>query len=220
MLYSLALILLTVSPSLALWPLPASYSNGTTALVLSPSFDVDISTITSPPKDLIDAISRTKKRLVEDKLERLVPDHGASDLAILKDASSLESLILTLPGDPTPISEVATAELGKRDEAYSLTVPSDGSPATISAATTLGLFRGLTTFEQLWYTRDKLIYTLEAPYNIEDAPRYVRHPIFFKFLLFLITTLPAISRLHARYLSQLVRFLSPILHPFKVQTHP
>lgn len=33
-----------------------------------------------------------------------------------------------------------------------LSVPDDGSDASLTANTGLGLLRGLTTFEQLWYT--------------------------------------------------------------------
>ena len=172
MFFSLSLILLAASPSLALWPWPTTISTGSTTLSLSSSFDIDASGIDSPPQDLVDAISRSKKNLAEDKLARLVPDRGASDA--FDGAPTLNALTLTLTGETKSISEVATGELGTRDESYNLTVPADGSAATLSAATTLGLFRGLTTFEQLWYTSDEVIYTLEAPYDIDDAPVYVR----------------------------------------------
>jgi hexosaminidase len=70
------------------------------------------------------------------------------------------------------ISDEATDVLESRDEAYTLTVPSDGSVATLEANSTLGLFRGLTTFGQLWYEYDGVTYTLEAPIQIHDAPAY------------------------------------------------
>jgi hexosaminidase len=63
--------------------------------------------------------------------------------------------------------------LEDRVEAYSLTVPEDGSAATLKASSTLGLLRGLTTFGQLWYEFDDVIYTLETPLQIEDSPAYV-----------------------------------------------
>jgi hexosaminidase len=53
-----------------------------------------------------------------------------------------------------------------------LTVPADGSAATLKANSTLGLFRGLTTFGQLWYDLDNMTYTIEAPISITDAPAY------------------------------------------------
>ncbi|KAH7928429.1 glycoside hydrolase family 20 protein [Leucogyrophana mollusca] len=62
--------------------------------------------------------------------------------------------------------------LESRNEAYSLSVPSDGSAATLKANSTLGLFRGLTTFSQLWYEYDGAIYTPEAPIDISDWPVY------------------------------------------------
>lgn len=64
-------------------------------------------------------------------------------------------------------------DLTTRDESYTLTVPSTGDAATLSANTTLGLLRGLTTFSQLWYYWDGAYYTLSAPIHIADAPAFV-----------------------------------------------
>jgi hypothetical protein len=75
--------------------------------------------------------------------------------------------------------------LAQRDEAYNLSVPADGSGAVLSARTTLGLFRGLNTFTQLWYyyagdgddagaCAGAVVYTLSAPVAIQDSPAYVR----------------------------------------------
>ena len=41
--------------------------------------------------------------------------------------------------------------LGIRSKEYVLTIPADGSAATLTTNSTLGLYRGLTTFGQLWY---------------------------------------------------------------------
>jgi hexosaminidase len=57
-------------------------------------------------------------------------------------------------------------------EGYSLTVPGDGSAAGIKANSTLGLFRGLATFSQLFYYLNDVIYTVEAPISITDSPVY------------------------------------------------
>jgi hypothetical protein len=77
--------------------------------------------------------------------------------------------------DSKSIAADARALLGTRDESYILDVPSDGSPATLSANSTLGLYRGLTTFSQIWYTHNSNIYTVEAPISISDSPAFVRH---------------------------------------------
>jgi len=68
----------------------------------------------------------------------------------------LPGLTLRLEGDCAPewgvrrVAE-ACAPLEARQEGYSLDVPADGSGAVLSAASTLGLFKGLNTFAQLWY---------------------------------------------------------------------
>lgn len=72
------------------------------------------------------------------------------------------------------ITEESQREITSRDESYALSVPGDGSSAVLTANSTLGLFRGLTTFEQLWYYFSGDIYTLDAPVEINDAPAYVR----------------------------------------------
>ena len=71
------------------------------------------------------------------------------------------------------ITEESQKEITSRSESYELSVPVDGSPAILTANSTLGLFRGLTTFAQLWYYFGGDIYTLEAPVKIIDAPAYV-----------------------------------------------
>ncbi|KAJ3801949.1 N-acetylhexosaminidase [Lentinula aff. detonsa] len=172
----LSVVATVVSAVSALWPLPTQLSTGTTALILASDFDIDISTITNPPEDLLDAISRTKEYIQTDQLEALVVDRGASYAQSLQNASSLSSLVLSFDsgfnGEPISISEEAADDIENRVEGYSLTVPEDGSAATIKANSTLGLFRGLTTFGQLWYDLSNTTYTVEAPITITDSPVY------------------------------------------------
>ncbi|KAI0927724.1 hypothetical protein AcV5_008183 [Taiwanofungus camphoratus] len=159
----------------ALWPLPRSLEEGTTALRLSGVFHIAISPdIHNPPQDLWDAIGRTQQYLFTDNLGRLVVGRGASDVSAFEQASYLSELTLSLaPGSTVlSITEEAQKPLEQRDEAYNLTVPSDGSAATITATSTLGLFRGLTTFGQLWYEYDGTIYAVNTPVTIEDYPAY------------------------------------------------
>jgi len=169
-------ILLSVAPALALWPLPRQISTGTTALKLAPGFDINLSGFKRAPKDLTDAIKRTKSFLRNDKLQALVVDRGASSAEAVKAAKSLKSLTVSLVSSSPvkSISDEAVAPLESRVEAYTLTVPADGSAAVLQANSTLGLFRGLTTFGQLWYDLSGSTYTLEAPFNIVDSPAYVR----------------------------------------------
>lgn len=172
----------------ALWPQPRALRTGTTALRLSSDFSISPS-FPSPSPDLISAISRTQSFLRDDKLQRLVVGRGTSDASDVKVAKELKSLTLSLSGSSKrALAESITKEVQKpleeRDESYALQIPSDGSSATLKANTTLGLFRGLTTFSQLWYYVDGDSYSLETPVDIEDAPSFVR----FQKVFFVVVT--------------------------------
>ncbi|KAH9480379.1 Beta-hexosaminidase 2 [Psilocybe cubensis] len=168
-------LFLSLSPAFALWPLPRQISKGTTALKLSPGFNIKLSGIRNAPKDLTDAVARSSNYLRNDKLQALVVDRGASSAQRVASAKSLKTLTLSLTSSAKTvksISEDAVLPLESRVEGYTLIIPADGSEATLTANSTLGLFRGLTTFEQVWYEWNGNSYTLEAPFNIEDSPAY------------------------------------------------
>lgn len=159
----------------ALWPLPRSLEEGTSALRLAYGFHITLSPdIINPPLDLLEAVTRTQTYLFTDNLGRLVVGRGASDVSAFETAAYLSELTLSLEHGSTvlPITTEAQKALGDRDEAYTLTVPSNGSKATITASSTLGLLRGLTTFGQLWYEYDGTIYAVNTPVAIEDSPAY------------------------------------------------
>ena len=160
----------------AVWPIPAQLSTGNSSLRLSSSFSINASF--DAPTDLAEAINRTQTYLFSDKLAPLVVDRGASLAEACASSAELTSLVLQLSGDAssgdvTPISNETIKALDERDESYTLTVPEDGSAATIQANTTLGLLRGLTTFEQLWYTVGEQVFTYFVPVQINDTPAFV-----------------------------------------------
>jgi hexosaminidase len=128
----------------ALWPSPTNLTTGTTFLRLSQSFSIDVN-IPQAPSDLLDAVSRTKAFLVQDRLQRLVVGRGVNDAQRIQAAKALPSLAISIVGTRSiqNISNEAILDLNDRNEAYSLTVPSDGSEARLTAESTLGLFRGL-----------------------------------------------------------------------------
>ena len=201
----------------ALWPIPRHLSTGTAPLRLSHSFSINPSSF-DPPKDLADAIARALDQLKTDQLAPLTVDRGASLANNASSAPELGCLVLSLPPDGgrssnvSAISEESVKPLGERDESYVLTVPSDGTDATIQANSTLGLFRGLTTFGQLWYTVNNLTFTYGVPLKVEDTPAFVSTVgspslcfLFLKrqnaedcaFFLYFV----ALQRVHARYCS-------------------
>ena len=158
----------------SIWPIPTALQTGKTGLTLSPSFSFDV-TVPNPPADLLQAINETQFHLGNDKLGRLVVGRGADDSSAIGGAKSLQSLRLSLTegAEVQSISFESVKPLGTRSEEYILAIPEDGSEATLQANSTLGLYRGLATFTQLWYYYDGVTYTLIAPINIVDTPAYV-----------------------------------------------
>lgn len=101
---------------------------------------------------------------------------GSSDAGAVKTAPVLPSLTLTLQNTlpVLSISAESVKDVVNRSEGYTLSIPSDGKPAVLSANSTLGLFRGLTTFTQFWYDLDGVTYTNVGPVSIvKDVPAYV-----------------------------------------------
>lgn len=165
--------LAVTSGVLAIWPAPRQMTNGSTTLRLASSFTIQ-TTFSSPSNDLTDAISQTQIFLKNDKLGPLTIDRGAS-LAGASKAPQLSRLVLRLnPGKvSTTISSEVLKDVTARDESYTLSVPADGSTATIAANNSLGLFRGLTTFGQLWYSSGGVTFLTNAPLSITDASAFV-----------------------------------------------
>lgn len=60
------------------------------------------------------------------------------------------------------------------DESYGLIIPSDGSPALISAQTVFGAYHALESLSQLVFfdTASEQFMLHGAPWSIEDAPAY------------------------------------------------
>ena len=88
----------------------------------------------------------------------------------------MKSLVLSLEGvkgKVRGISKETVDAIEIRVEGYTLDIPADGLAATLKAKSMPGLYRGLTTFQQLWYLRDGTIYTVQAPVHISDSPKYV-----------------------------------------------
>ncbi|PPQ72305.1 hypothetical protein CVT24_004582 [Panaeolus cyanescens] len=162
----------------ALWPMPRSLQTGSTYVTLASDFRIEIQGAANPPQDLIDAVSRSKERLRSDKLQRLIVGRGSSDRSRLASAPALAKLTLNLTpsvSSPASIMQEITKDIAGRSESYSLTVPnSNTGTAVISSNSTLGLFRGLTTFEQLFYDDGQgVVYTYQAPIQItNDSPAF------------------------------------------------
>ncbi|TFK70523.1 N-acetylhexosaminidase [Pluteus cervinus] len=158
----------------ALWPIPRTLQTGTSFVKLSPDFGITVN-VNNPPQDLLDAVSRTKAYIQTDKLQRLTVGRGANDSSAIRSAPMLAELRVSLNSGSTvrPIADESVRPLAQRVEGYSLTVPSNGSAAVLTANSTLGLFRGLTTFQQLWYDLSGVTYSYQVPVVISnDTPAF------------------------------------------------
>ncbi|OJA15838.1 hypothetical protein AZE42_12470, partial [Rhizopogon vesiculosus] len=138
--------------ALALWPIPTTLETGITTLKVSPSFYFDVQ-VQGAPADLCRAVAQAQYYLENDKLGYLVVGRGVNDTTSLASAKTLSSLTLSLTSgaNAEPIASEAVKPLGTRREEYALVIPANGSTATLTANSTLGLYRGLTTFNQLFY---------------------------------------------------------------------
>lgn len=175
-LLAVATLLAACAPADALWPQPRSLQSGSTPLRLAPTFVINVAPVHNPPADLLAAALSAEAQLHNDKLGRLVVGRGAADTAAYSKAKALPALTLSLGKGAAahPIAAEAQKAPEARDEAYTLTVPGDGSAASLTANSTLGLFRGLSTFTQLFFYNEGTNYLLNAPLHIDDAPAYVR----------------------------------------------
>lgn len=172
----LLLLFALASEVLALWPAPRQMTNGSTTLRLASNFAIR-TTFSRPSNDLMDAIAQTQTFLKNDKLGPLTIDRGASLVPGASKARQLSQLVLQLNAGKvsTTISSEVMKDVTERDESYTLSVPGDGSTATIKANNALGLFRGLTTFGQLWYSSGGVTFMSTAPLSITDAPAFVSY---------------------------------------------
>jgi hexosaminidase len=172
-----------------LWPLPSSLEHGSRAIKLANDFNFTLD-FENPPHDLVAALARTLDYLKNDQLKPLVVGRSpeGEDAYKLHYASYLPAVVLRIEGGGggalRSVSEEAVAPLTSRDEAYNMSIPSNGDVGSISAKSTLGLFRALTTFEQLWHWNEERegegdeeigsAYSLHAPIEIHDEPAFVR----------------------------------------------
>lgn len=174
-------------------PLPNKYTIGSEVICLSTDFQINLDQ--SAPQDLHDAVGRTVEHLKSLKHQYLSIYHGSDFFPDGASCSTwLSTLSLSFDGDEhssTSIWEGAIQQPEDRIEweTYHLTIPTNGT-ASLSSATALGLFRGLTTFEALFfyipeqsdYTDQQLsrrwnweggyMYAPFGPYEIWDKPAF------------------------------------------------
>ena len=136
-------------PINSLWPLPNKITQGGANITVAGAYTF-VATTASP--DLDAAFARIRPAIFE---------HGATA------AGSLKQLTVTVANVNVPL------QLGV-DESYVLSIPADGSPATLTAPTVYGAYHGLQTFSQLvqWSFDAKSYNVYLAPIVVTDAPKF------------------------------------------------
>ncbi|SCZ90115.1 BZ3500_MvSof-1268-A1-R1_Chr1-3g01786 [Microbotryum saponariae] len=187
-LVTLVLLSVLAGSALAVWPQPRAISRGTGTVRLSKRFCIvidkeDERLFKAKISDLAQAIKRSQSRVQHDTHALLKLDRGASYLQSVREAAVLTTLSLSIKpeGRRRPITYETNLPYEKQDESYTLTVPARCSKGlctgTLTAETTLGLLRGLTTFEQLVYSfpsnvKSKSKFIIDMPIKIEDKPAF------------------------------------------------
>lgn len=124
------------------------------------------------------AVKRAKETIFNEEFvpwkfhpRNTIQEHEPAPRGVAK--TYLKTLAITQTGtdDPSTFKPLA----GKVDESYNLTISTDGAASLIAASST-GILRGLESFTQLWYlhSRGKAVgyYMNTAPISIQDAPHW------------------------------------------------
>jgi hexosaminidase len=183
----------TSSYDINVLPLPTNYTIGQEVICLASDFQITVDQ--SASQDLHDAIGRTLEHLQGCKHEYLSIYHGSEFFPNGQECQNwLSTLVLSFEGGSYSSSSILDGAIQKPEdridwESYHLTVPTNGT-ATLSSVSALGLFRGLTTFETLFYylpeqsdynapTMSKRwnweggwLYAPFGPYEIWDKPAF------------------------------------------------
>jgi len=159
-----------------LWPMPINITSGNSTVSVSPSMSFVAGT---PSTDLSNAFARIAKLMFQHNLPSETQEKvsniankvrsmfGGKNTVDLQANPMLNTLNVNVADVNVPL------QLGV-DESYTLTIPADGSAATLTAKTIYGAYFGLQTFSQLvrWNPDNKTYECPIAPVSISDAPRF------------------------------------------------
>lgn len=147
------------------WPLPSDVSNGATTVVLGPDFAISTAAGGS-------SSSPTLATAVQRYQQQVVGMHTANPEAGQKGGGPvLRKLVVQVFNFDATYPQLNTA-VG--NEAYTLTIPANGSAATISAGTIWGAMHGMESFSQLVrFNFTGEVYSIaNAPWVLHDSPRF------------------------------------------------
>ncbi|KAK3383163.1 glycoside hydrolase family 20 protein [Lasiosphaeria ovina] len=187
LLFLLSVLLLASHPVSAIWPVPKSYSKGSSVLYLHQNLQITYNgafvpyvygyvPLSSDSKEIVTAgVSRALSSIFTDKfvpwmitkrnkLAEFEPD-------VYKGQTWIKNLQIVQTGKDTASTFKPLA--GEVDESYNLTLSTEGD-VKLTAVSSIGILRGLETFTQLFYQHSTgtFWYTPFAPVSIQDAPKY------------------------------------------------
>ncbi|EMR63020.1 putative glycoside hydrolase family 20 protein [Eutypa lata UCREL1] len=181
-----AFFLLSITPALAIWPVPEKSSTGEQTLwiandvpvtynseKLSWSLTATECTGFSSKEVVTGAVSRTLKAILEDNLVPWML-YERQALQQTEPSASEEKKFITSISISHNGTEGSWKSLsGDVDESYSLSLSTQGA-AKIQAGSSVGVLRALETFSQLFFQHSdgSGTYTTQAPVEIIDKPQY------------------------------------------------
>ncbi|KAF2807818.1 uncharacterized protein BDZ99DRAFT_509962 [Mytilinidion resinicola] len=182
----LYLLPLVTSFASALWPQPSTYTSGETVLWIdgdvqvtyngaeykSHSYRENATSGAPTGGEIVQyAIQKTYATIFE---KNFIPWKFYSRNSNFEPSNSDKKHVtaLTLKQNAADPDNLVNALAGDVDESYGLSLTEEGE-VTITANSSIGLVRGLTTFSQLFFkTTDDCVYTNLAPVEITDAPKF------------------------------------------------
>ena len=188
---SVAIPFLIVAPSLALWPVPKYYTNGTGVLWLSPSVDVTFNgasitpDVKKAPQQNLSASSRCDtfaQYTVQRALYTIFTDNfvpwklhpRGSNFEPSSTSSQNYITSIQIKQTLTNATEPLKPSADGVDESYELDIDTDGK-VTVSSNTSTGLIHAMSTFTQLFYqhtNNNQSVYTNLVPLTIKDSPKF------------------------------------------------
>ncbi|KAK4990921.1 Glucosamine-6-phosphate isomerase (Glucosamine-6-phosphate deaminase) (GNPDA) (GlcN6P deaminase) [Elasticomyces elasticus] len=170
----------------AIWPIPSSYTSGEAVLWIDAGVRITYNgannysgngvpyadNTTTSHRIVTAAIERTYDTIFSKNFIPWKFHPRNSDFEPHANASKTCISSVVLQQNDADPSDVLKPAAGTVHESYSLTVSVSGE-VMISAVTSIGLVRGLTTFTQLFFKHsDGSVYTTLAPVAIQDAPKF------------------------------------------------
>jgi hexosaminidase len=153
---------------LSIWPKPTSVLNGSSSIFVQPTLSLSSNIVST---DLTNFFTWITSRLFIHPLPTAataaIRNGGKVTMPKQVNIPFLGNLQINVANPNAPLQLYI-------DETYNLTIPADGTPATINANTLVGAYHALVTLAQLiTWDFDNLVYRVDyLPLSISDVPRF------------------------------------------------